>query len=154
MDVIPSASAEEYNGTHCNSSNMTPHRKSGNRRTQKFAPTSLDHIEAADNLRASISSGIGVGRIKQSQTNVSTSRHRAAGGLLTQPTTSPDGSQKNLSPKGNLFKKNKESLESMLVRKLKQKYIDSNPAFALISNNTGDESLSTCNLLQNNYLTS
>ena len=36
----------------------------------------------------------------------------------------------------------------MLVRKLRQKYIDNNPAFATIS----DESLSTCNLLQNNYL--
>ena len=30
----------------------------------------------------------------------------------------------------------------MLVRKLKQKYIDSNPAFATI-----DEGISTCNLL-------
>ena len=38
----------------------------------------------------------------------------------------------------------------MLVRKLKQKYIDSNPAFALVNN---DEGISTCNLLQNNFLT-
>ena len=36
----------------------------------------------------------------------------------------------------------------MLIRKLKQKYIDSNPAFADIN----DEGISTCNLLQNNYL--
>ena len=39
----------------------------------------------------------------------------------------------------------------MLVRKLKQKYIDSNPAFALVNN---EEGMSTCNLLQNNFLTS
>ena len=96
-------------------------------------------------MRASISSGIGVGRIKQSQTNVSTSRRG-----LTTNAASPD-SQRNVSPKGNLFKKNKESLEGMLVRKLKQKYIDSNPAFALVNN---DEGMSTCNLLQNNFLTS
>ena len=35
----------------------------------------------------------------------------------------------------------------MLIRKLKQKYIDNNIAFAL-----SDESLNTCNLLQNNFL--
>ena len=49
----------------------------------------------------------------------------------------------NSSPKGNLFKQNKETLEVMLTRKLKQKYVNFNPAFATVQ----DESMSTCNLL-------
>ena len=36
----------------------------------------------------------------------------------------------------------------MLVRKLRQKYIDSNPAFAAQS----DESSNTCNFLKNNFI--
>jgi len=52
------------------------------------------------------------------------------------------------SPTRNLFKTNKESLEDMLVRKLKQKYIDSNAAFCtmLLQDNE------TANLLSNNFM--
>ena len=51
------------------------------------------------------------------------------------------------SPTRSLFKTNKESLEDMLVRKLKQKYIESNTAFASIL--PYDE---TASLLSNNYM--
>jgi len=49
------------------------------------------------------------------------------------------------SPTRNLFKANKESLDRMLIRKLRLKYIDDNPAFCAVTSAPDD----TASLLTN-----
>ena len=103
MDVIQVPSADDYSGRDQNQSKksiqsqMSTPQKRGRRPTDDVAILPLDNIDAQENIRASISSGVGVGRVKQSRTNLS-SRNR---GIRTK-INSPD-SQK-ASPKGNLFK--------------------------------------------------
>ena len=65
MDVIQVASVEDYEGNtptkNSRSQMSTPNRNS--RRRGDIAVPALDSIGASENLRASINSGVGVGRI-------------------------------------------------------------------------------------------
>ena len=117
MDIVVTGEPDNYTGQK--SYHLTPQKKI------RGVPT-LDFIDAQENLRASISSGVGVSRalgMKQSRTNLVTVSRR-----MNQQTNSPDANRS--SPKGNLFLQNKETLEMMLVRKLRSKYIENNSAFA------------------------
>ena len=64
--------------------------------------------------------------MKQSRSHIATVNRRTNQQLND---TSPDRIDKT-SPKGNLFKQNKETLEMMLIRKLRMKYIETNSVFA------------------------
>ena len=105
----------------------------------------LDLVDASVNLRASMGNGVGMSRtigMKQSRSNVASGRR-----INTQNNaSSPD--RKGSPEGGNLFRKNKETLEMMLIRKLKGKYIDSNLVYAILSEELPTSSF---NLLQNNY---
>jgi len=61
-----------------------------------------------------------------------------------------DDGYRTAAPTKLLFKQNKESLEQMLVRKLRQKYVDGNEVFCeKLSLLISDE---TAKLLSNNFL--
>ena len=103
MDVIQVPSADDYTGRDQNQSKkssqsqMSTPQKRGRRPTDDVAILPLDNIDAQDNIRASINSGVGVNRVKQSRTNLSSSSR----GIRTK-INSPDS--RKASPKGNLFK--------------------------------------------------
>ena len=83
--------------------------------------------------------------MKQSRSNITTVNRRTNQQLND---TSPDRIDKT-SPKGNLFKQNKETLEMMLIRKLRMKYIETNSVFAT---SLVEEQTNPLNMLQNTYI--